>query len=137
MNALDSVGDVVEKRKALKKKVGEDRDEVLIEVCMSVDKTCEDVMDMKDVIDKIQTDVTAIRTYTKGLSGKFISLEEQVAGMTDLLTDHVEHHPRLRIKNKPPPTLKESIIESRAIIVASVITGIFTFLAAFMTIRGV
>jgi len=134
MNALDSVSDVVEKRKALKKKVGEDRDEVLIEVCMSVDKTCEDVMDMKDVIDSIQSDVTDIRNFTKGLSSKFESIEEQVAGMTDLLTDHVEHHPRLRIKNKPPPTIKESIIESRAIIVASLITGIFTFLAAVIVI---
>jgi hypothetical protein len=133
MNA-DGVGEAVDKRKELKKKVAEDRDEVLIEVCMSVDKTCEDIMDMKDVIDKIQSDVTDIRKFTEGLSAKSDSIEEQVSGMTDLLTEHVEHHPKLRVKNKPPPTIKESIIEARAIIVASLITGIFTFLAAVIVI---
>ncbi len=121
--AQNGLGNSIEKRKGYRKRVLEDRDEVIVEVCMSVDKIGRDVGIMKD-------DISGIRTDVSGIKG-------QITGLTDLLTDHVEHHPKLRMRPRVPPSVKERIIESRTTIVAAVITGFFTFLAAYVAIKGV
>lgn len=119
----------IERRKFWRKQVAEDRDEVLIEVCLTTEKTCEEVKGLKDDVGTIKDDVSDIKTRMANMEGKIDGIENQNEGMKDLLTEHVDHHPKMRMKVR---TTSEKIWLARYQLTGLVVTAIVSITLAII-----
>jgi len=103
-------GDVtkaIERRQRILKRVKADSEGVITELCIKMRTTCEEMDGMKDDIGVIREDVADIK--------------EQQHGLIDLLTEHVNHHPKLRQRMSPPLSWKEKVLEAKVAIAVAVL----------------
>lgn len=87
-----------------------------------MEKTCSEVKGLKDNVDAIKEDVS---TMKKDLA----DIKNQNTGMTDLLTQHIDHHPKMRMKQR---TVSEKILEARYQLIGLFVTGLFSVIIALI-----
>lgn len=114
------ISKAVERRKKIKKQISEDRDEVVEELCEKMNETCNEMDGIKEDIGQIKTDVADIKN--------------QQTGLIDLLTEHVEHHPRLRSKPRVPQSWKEKVLESETAIIIAVLGIVGSVVGALIVV---
>jgi predicted nucleic acid-binding Zn-ribbon protein len=91
-----------------------------------MEKFGKDMTEVKEDVSSIKSDITEIKESIKGL-------ENQITGLTDLQTEHIEHHPKMRIRRR---TVPEKIIEARYQLLGLTVTGVVSVIIAWIGIKG-